>query len=105
MSDEAVRKPNVLVCTRCGYQIPDPGNWWDYSGKLIEHMETAHTPHAVDTQAQSLREVQRRAIDVILDNLDPPSPRLGRNDWCMNVEKVVRALAERGLLAHELDKH
>jgi hypothetical protein len=47
MSDEAVREPNILVCTRCGYQIPDPGNWWDYSGKLIEHMEAAHTPQLI----------------------------------------------------------
>lgn len=52
-------------------------------------------------QPATLREAQRQAVDVILDHLDPPSVRLGRTDWCINVEKVVRALAERGLLAND----
>lgn len=53
--------------------------------------------------AQELeREVERRAVEVILDHLDPPSPRLGRNDWCINVAKIVRALRERGLLIEQI---
>lgn len=53
---------------------------------------------------EDMRSVERRAVDVILDHLDPPSPRLGRIDWCMNVEKIVRALRERHLLVIGTDR-
>lgn len=49
----------------------------------------------------NMMSVLLRAVDVVLDHLDPPDKRLGRTDWCMNVEKIVRALDEEGLLASD----
>jgi len=40
------------VCDRCGYIAPLTGDWFTDGGTMIQHMEDAHTPHAVEGTAQ-----------------------------------------------------
>lgn len=35
-------------CDRCGYMAPLTGDWFTDGGTLIQHMEDAHTPDAVE---------------------------------------------------------
>ena len=38
----------TLTCKRCGFEIEDNDNRWATGGKLLAHMDEAHTPRAVE---------------------------------------------------------
>ena len=38
----------TLTCKRCGFEIEDNDDRWATGGKLLAHMDEAHTPRAVE---------------------------------------------------------